>query len=64
MATPTTNQSIIARLTYKMTSGTTSPTTFKVRAGAASGTLTVSGQNAAQIFGGVLNATLRVTEVT
>jgi len=50
-------------LRHRMTSGTTSPTTFRIRAGAASGTLTINGESSARLFGGVLESSLKVTEI-
>ena len=50
---------------HKMTAGTTSATTFKVRAGPASaGTVTVNGSNTARFFGGVMASSITVTEIT
>lgn len=51
-------------LRHVMTSGTTSATTFKVRAGMDSaGTLTVNGSNTARLFGGTLTSTITITEI-
>lgn len=51
-------------LRHVMTSGTTSATTFKVRAGMDNaGTLTVNGSNAARIFGGVLASSITIYEI-
>jgi hypothetical protein len=50
--------------THKMTSGTTSATTFRVRAGMASaGTVTFNGQSGAQRFGGVAASSITIYEV-
>lgn len=50
--------------THKMTAGTTSAITFKVRCGAGSaGTTTFNGSGAARIFGGVLASSITITEV-
>jgi hypothetical protein len=50
--------------TYKMTAGTTSSTTFKVRAGGASaGTVTVNGTAGAARLGGVMASTMTIYEV-
>jgi hypothetical protein len=50
--------------THKMTSGTTSSTTFRVRAGMASaGTTTFNGQAGAQRFGGVAASSITIYEV-
>ncbi len=49
--------------TYKMTSGTTSATTFKVRAGQSNaGTLTFNGTGGARLFGGVMASSITITE--
>jgi hypothetical protein len=50
--------------THYMTSGTTSSTTFKVRAGVnAAGTMTFNGSTAARRLGGVLASSITITEV-
>jgi hypothetical protein len=50
--------------THKMTSGTTSSTTFRVRAGMNSaGTTTFNGQSGAQRFGGVAASSITIYEV-
>jgi hypothetical protein len=52
-------------LTYWMTAGTTSATTFKIRAGgSAAGTTTFNGVSGARLFGGVCTSNLSVMEVT
>ena len=52
-------------LTYLMTSGTTSATTFKIRAGGESaGTLTLNGFSAARKLGGVMFSSLTVYEIS
>lgn len=51
---------------YKMAAGTTSATTFKLRAGPDSvqgGTLTINGVGGSRLFGGVLTSGIRVTEI-
>lgn len=51
-------------LYYEMASGTTSSTTFKIRAGsAATGTLYINGDTAARKYGGISSVKLRVEEV-
>lgn len=50
-------------LTYYMTAGTTSATTFKVRIGAASGTTTFNGNGGARKFGGVSGSYITVKEI-
>ena len=49
--------------THYMTAGTTSTTTFKVRAGDASGTFTFNGEGAARKYGGVMASSITITEV-
>lgn len=50
-------------LRHIMTAGTTSATTFKVRAGGnAAGTTTFNGQSAGRIFGGVMASGMMITE--
>lgn len=49
---------------HEMTSGTTSATTFKVRAGSsAAGTLTFNGSSGTRKMGGVMASSIRITEV-
>lgn len=47
-----------------VTAGTTSPITFKVRGGSASGTTTFNGEAGAGLFGGVMASSVSVTEVS
>ena len=49
--------------THYMTAGTTSSTTFKVRAGAASGTITFNGEAGARRMGGVMASSITITEI-
>jgi hypothetical protein len=50
--------------THYMTSGTTSSTTFKVRAGPNNtATVTFNGRNAGRIFGGVMASSITITEI-
>ena len=52
-------------LVHKMTAGTTSATTFKVRIGGESaGTVTLNGYSGSQIFGGVMTSSMTITEYT
>jgi len=52
------------RLTHTMTSGTTSATTFRVRAGGnTAGTTTFNGANSARYFGGVMASSIVIQEV-
>ncbi len=49
---------------YYMTAGTTSPTTFKVRAGASTaGTTTFNGQSGGRQLGGVISSSITITEI-
>ena len=50
---------------YRMTAGTTSSTTFKIRAGGNSGsvTWTFNGQSGGRINGGVLTSSITITEI-
>lgn len=51
------------KLTYRMTAGTTSSTTFKVRAGgSAAGTTSFNGQSGARKFGGITVSNITITE--
>lgn len=49
---------------HKMAAGTISPITFKMRAGASSGTTTFNGNAGLRKFGGKLNSFMRITEIT
>ncbi len=49
---------------YMMTAGTTSATTFKIRAGLqTAGTITINGTGGSRFFGGVLFSSVTVTEI-
>jgi hypothetical protein len=49
---------------HEMTAGTTSSTTFKVRAGSnAAGTITFNGRSSARLFGGVMASSIRIAEI-
>ena len=50
-------------LSHQMTSGTTSATTFKVRAGSQSGTFTFNGISGSRKGGGVMSSFIRIIEV-
>ena len=52
------------KLYHSMTAGTTSATTFKVRAGGNAGTTTFNGGNAARFFGATTHSWMRITEVS
>lgn len=51
------------KLTHYMAAGTTSATTFKVRMGASSGTLSFNGQSGGRIFGGITISSITITEI-
>lgn len=50
-------------INHKMTAGTTSATTFKVRSGTGSGTTTINGTGGARRMGGVLYSSITITEI-
>jgi len=54
---------LIIKFTHYMTAGTTSETTFKVRAGGNGGTLYFNGAQGAQQYGGVLASSITITEL-
>jgi len=57
------NEILSFAFTHYMAAGTTSETTFKVRAGAQSaGTTTFNGESGARIFGGVMASSITITE--
>ena len=49
---------------HYMAAGTTSATTFKVRAGAASNTFTFNGHTAGRLLGGVMSSSMTITEIS
>lgn len=56
--------SLTLTFTHYMTAGTTSATTFKVRAGSGSaGTLTFNGQSGARRFGGTAASSITISEI-
>lgn len=60
----TANLTFCVRLVHYMTAGTTSATTFRVRAGAnGASTTTLNGASGARLLGGVLASSITVTEV-
>lgn len=64
MGYPDTDNMITMTFRHVMTAGTTSSTTFRVRAGAsAAGTITLNGVGGARRHGGVMSSTLVVTEI-
>jgi len=61
---PTANCSLPQTFNYKMTAGTTSSTTFRVRAGGGSAsTITINGSGGARRLGGVMASTITIYEV-
>ncbi len=60
---PNVNGTTVLKFTHYMTSGTTSATTFKVRAGGGNaGTTTFNGASGARLFGGVMASSISITE--
>lgn len=58
------NNPLTVSFVYKMTAGTASATTFKVRAGSQDGTaLYFNGSGGARIFGGVMASSITITEI-
>lgn len=53
-----------ARVLHRMTAGTTSSTTFKIRAGGQGGTYTFNGVGAARRMGGAMASYILVTEIS
>jgi hypothetical protein len=53
----------VVTFTHYMTAGTTSATTFKVRAGPTAGTLTFNGGSGTRRFGGVMASSITITEI-
>lgn len=48
---------------HYMTAGTTSATTFRVRAGVVAGNIAFNGHNGGRIFGGVMASSITITEI-
>ena len=62
--TPGANETIVLTFRHRMTAGTTSATTFKVRAGSTAGTVTFNRHDAGVgRHGGVLASTMTITEL-
>lgn len=62
--TTTTNQNIVLRLSWEITTASVSAHAFKIRiGGSTAGTFTLNGNAGAAIFGGVAASTLSLTEV-
>jgi len=58
------NKPLSMSFTYYMTSGTTSSTTFKVRAGnSGAGTTTFNGASGARLYGGTYSSSIIITEI-
>ena len=58
------NKPFSMSFTYYMTAGTTSSTTFKVRAGASvAGTTTFNGVSSARLYGGTYSSSITITEI-
>jgi len=58
------NKPMSMSFTYYMTSGTTSSTTFKVRAGnSTAGTTTFNGASGARLYGGTYSSSIIITEI-
>jgi hypothetical protein len=56
-------EGVTLTLLHRMTSGTTSATTFKVNAGGTAGAVTLNGSNTARKLGGVLKSWMTVKEL-
>jgi hypothetical protein len=63
LETHQTNFRFSMNLVHYMTAGTTSSTTFKVRAGAGAGTMTINGGGGVAYMGGSFYSGIRVTEI-
>lgn len=64
MQSPATNFPIPLVMSYYMTAGTTSSTTFKIRAGSdISGTTTFNGEGGSRRYGGVIPSSITITEI-
>lgn len=53
----------IGKLSYRMTAGTTSSTTFKIRVGGESGTFTLNGASGGRKYGGVACSSMTIMEI-
>ncbi len=61
--TPASNNSMVCTFRHIMTAGTTSATTFKIRAGiGGAGTTTFNGSGGTRIYGGVMASSMMITE--
>jgi len=62
---PSANETMPIVFTHYMTAGTTSSTTFKVRAGSDGGTtFTFNGSAGSRLFGGVMASSITITEIS
>lgn len=52
----------VARISYGVVAGSVAATTFRMRAGPTSGTLTFNGANAARLYGAIVKSSMVVTE--
>jgi len=60
----TADDTVTIYFAHKMTAGTTSATTFRLRAGgSAAGTTRINGRAGAALFGGVCASSLKITEI-
>ena len=61
---PTANSPMIVTIRHRVAAGSTSATTFKVRAGANNaGTTTFNGTGGLRLFGGVIASSITITEI-
>lgn len=58
------NECMAVTFTHYMTAGTVASTTFRVRIGGASGTITFNGKSTARKYGGVLASSITITEIS
>lgn len=57
------NSNVTISFTHFMTAGTTSSTTFKVRAGGGAGTTTFNGRSGSRLLGGRMASSITITEI-
>ncbi len=53
----------VLTLVHYMTAGTTSSTTFKMRAGGSAGTMTINGSAGTRVFGGAASSSITIEEI-
>lgn len=64
LTAPATNNCVEGTMSHTMAAGTTSATTFKIRAGSnGAGTTTFNGASGARLFGGVIDSSILVEEI-